>query len=420
MIKMKFSILLLFSIITSSTFSQISTSSPYSRYGLGILNDNTLAYQSALGGSSVALYNSDFVNSSNPATYSAFKAKSFLFSTGLSHLTTQMQTTDLTQITNNSSFSHITLGFPLSKSIFVSSGFLPYSNIGYVLEDSETIEGIGDIDYNYTGDGGISNFYIGTSVKLHKNLSVGVNAAYLFGGLNRNKEVLFNNNSIFNANSLNKINLKGYFYQFGLLFNKDLTENHHFTFGISANNNSEISAKRTILSRTFELNSTQPYKDTVKNSVEWGTMILPQQISAGFSFAASDKWLVVGNYSTQNWSDYRLFEETDLLENSMKISGGLQYVPDSKSVNSYWKRVNYRMGTSYNKSYLQLRGNQLEEKTISFGLGLPVKKSRTNYDLSVEMGEKGTINDSLIKERFIRFNLGVTFDGIWFVKRKYD
>ena len=123
MIKIKFSILLLFSIITSSTFSQISTSSPYSRYGLGILNDNTLAFQSALGGSSVALYNSDFINSSNPATYSAFKAKSFLFSTGLSHLTTQMKTTDLTQITNNSSFSHITLGFPLSKSIFVSSGF---------------------------------------------------------------------------------------------------------------------------------------------------------------------------------------------------------------------------------------------------------------------------------------------------------
>ena len=104
----------------------------------------------------------------------------------------------------------------------------------------------------------------------------------------------------------------------------------------------------------------------------------------------------------------------------MKISGGLQYVPNSKSVNSYWKRVNYRMGTSYNKSYLQLRGNQLEEKTISFGLGLPVKKSRTNYDLSIEMGEKGTINDNLIKEQFIRFNLGVTFDGIWFVKRKYD
>ena len=49
-----------------------------------------------------------------------------------------------------------------------------------------------------------------------------MNAYYLFGGLNRTKEVLFNDETIFNVKSLNKINLKGYYYQLGLLFDKDI------------------------------------------------------------------------------------------------------------------------------------------------------------------------------------------------------
>ena len=167
MSKIKYSILLLFTIITTSVFSQISTSSPYSRYGLGILSNNTLAFQSAIGGSSVAMYNHELINPSNPATYSALKSKSFLFSTGLTHLTSQLQTTDLSQNTNNTSLSHITLAMPINKFIFISSGFLPYSNIGYTLEDSENIPGLDNkVDYLYQGDGGISKFYVGTSLKL--------------------------------------------------------------------------------------------------------------------------------------------------------------------------------------------------------------------------------------------------------------
>tara|TARA_B110000444_G_C18412376_1_gene398621 strand:- start:148 stop:318 length:171 start_codon:yes stop_codon:yes gene_type:complete len=51
---------------------------------------------------------------------------------------------------------------------------------------------------------------------------------------------------------------------------------------------------------------------------------------------------------------------------------------------------------------------------------LHVKKSNTFYNISIVAGQKGTTDYNLIKEQFIRFNLGVTFRGIWFVKRKYD
>jgi len=40
--------------------------------------------------------------------------------------------------------------------------------------------------------------------------------------------------------------------------------------------------------------------------------------------------------------------------------------------------------------------------------------------LSVTLGERGTTENNLLKEQFIKFGLSVSYDGIWFVKRKYD
>ena len=36
------------------------------------------------------------------------------------------------------------------------------------------------------------------------------------------------------------------------------------------------------------------------------------------------------------------------------------------------------------------------------------------------IGDRGTTEDNLLKENFIKIGLSVTYDGIWFVKRKYD
>ncbi|MBT4478956.1 MAG: hypothetical protein HOC66_06065, partial [Flavobacteriales bacterium] len=97
-----------------------------------------------------------------------------------------------------------------------------------------------------------------------------------------------------------------------------------------------------------------------------------------------------------------------------------QYTPDYNSVTKYWKKINYRIGSRMDKSYLNLNNKQISEKAITFGLGLPVKRSNSYFNISMEVGEKGTTAEDLIKEQFVRFNLGVTFKGIWFVKRKYD
>ena len=150
---------------------------------------------------------------------------------------------------------------------------------------------------------------------------------------------------------------------------------------------------------------------------------MPSKLSAGLMYF-SEKWLLVANYSFQSWSDYQLIFgeeiEEDYLENSTCFSAGLQYTPDYNSVTQYWKKINYRIGSRMDKSYLNLNNNQISEKALTFGLGIPVKRSNSYFNIAMEVGEKGTTEDNLIKEQFVRFNFGVTFKGIWFVKRKYD
>ena len=423
--KLKYTFLLFFTFSSGIIFSQISTNSPYSRFGLGNLNNSSSADQLGMGGSSVVYNNPDVINFNNPATYSSFKAKSFLFTTSLNSSASRFTTTNNIQYENNTSFSKIALGFPVNQYISVSSGLLPFSNVGYQLDYNDTENFLEDtVSISSIGNGGLSKYYLGASVKLHKTLSVGVNASYLFGGLSRNKTADFNNSSIFNVSSVNRTNITGVSFETGLLFNTDLSEDNNISFGLTYNHNANLNARRTLLGTTYELNnSLLVIKDTFQNEVENGTIVLPSKLSAGMMYS-SEKWLLLANYSSQNWSDYILTfgeeREDDNLENSVCVSSGLQYTPEFNSVTKYWKRINYRMGARYDKTYLSLKDLQLTEKSLSFGLGLPVKRSNSFYNIGMEVGKQGTTQDKLIQERFVRFTFGVTFKGLWFVKRKYD
>jgi len=414
--KLKKLVVVLFVFCGLSAFAQLGTSSPYSRFGLGDLQGNAFPVYNALGGGVTALSSSNSVNPSNPASYTSFRANSFLFSTGGMHKTTQLQNSTDKQVTNNSAFSHLTIAFPISSKLGASFGMLPFSDIGYTLNARDTVV---NADMIYTGDGGLSKVYFGGAYEPFKGFSLGVNASYLFGGLNRRKKLDYDDESFFDSRSNSSINLKGYYYELGLLYKKELANEKELSFGLTANNNSSLRAKRSNIVETIS----GPYeivKDTASNVVEWGEVTLPNYISTGLMYRDGEKWLLIADYSMQNWADYTLLGESDDLSNSMRLSGGLQYTPEFNSVTKYYKRMQYRLGAAYSNTPLTLNDTQLKEMSVSFGFGIPVKKSRTKYDVSFTLGQRGTTDNSLIKEQFVKFGLSVSYDGIWFVKRKYD
>ena len=409
--------------IISYTEAQISTNSPYSRFGLGELQQSIFPEFNAFGGASTALSSSSTVNPSNPATYTSYGPNSFLLSTGGWHQTTKMQNATAEQIGNNNAFSHLVLGFPLGKKFGASFGMIPFSSTGYEISTSITDNNSPDYSgiANYSGDGGLSKIYFGGAYKLSDVFSIGINASYLFGRLNRRKMLDVYEESSLDARSNSSINLKGYYYELGLLYKTALNENDEFAIGFTANNNSSISAKKSEIVESFEFSGfSELPKDTFVNVTQWGNVTLPKYTSIGISYNKDKRWMLVADYSMQDWKDYSMFDESDNLANSMRISGGMQYTPEYNSVTKYYKRMDYRFGASYSNTPVQFNNIQLTEKSISFGFGIPVKKSRTKYDLSCTFGQRGTTSGNLIKEEFIRVGLSVSYEGVWFVKRKYD
>ena len=413
-----FSLVVIISGLALQTSAQIATSSPYSRFGLGDLHQNSIPEFSAFGGASIGCSNASTINPSNPASFTSFKPNSFLLSTGGWHKTTRMQNSSAEHTVNNNAFSHFLIGFPLSKKMGASIGMLPYSSIGYELNARNEAY---NADMNYFGDGGISKIYFGGAYEPFNNFSIGANASYLFGGLNRRKQLIYDDESFMNSRGNSTINLKGYYYELGLLYKYDISEEKQLTIGLTANNDSEIRAKKSELVESFEYSGVfEIPKDMFVDTVAWDDVTLPQYISSGITYSSGDKWLFVADYSMQNWADYSMFDESDNLANSTRISGGMQYTPDFNSITKYYKRMDYRLGGSYSNTPLLFDGNQLQEMSVSFGFGIPVKKSRTKYDFSCTIGKRGTTEGNLIKEQFVRLGLSVSYDGIWFVKRKYD
>ena len=416
----KFGIYILFFLLITGEVSlaQQTTSSPYSRFGLGNLNSQFSSVFNSLGGGGYAINDSKIINPFSPASYSSYQSNSFLFSTGINNETIDIQSLTDNQTVNNLSLSHILFGFPLTKKIGSSFGIIPFSSIGYSMQNRDDVFGA---DMLYDGDGGISKVYFGSSLELHQNLSVGANASYLFGGLNRRKRLVFDDETIFNSRSNSLINIKGIYYEFGAVFSKKIDDNNsQISISINTSNNTNVDAKRTNLVETFEYSGTNEIvKDTFVNSVEKGSMILPKYTNLGLAYSL-DKWLFVFDYSTQNWSDYELFEESDSLINSQRISGGLQYTPDISSVNQFYKRCHYRVGLALNTTPLQINNTQLEDKSISFGIGIPIKKNKSTYDISLILGQRGTTSNNLLKENYVKIGLSMSFEGIWFVKQKYN
>jgi long-subunit fatty acid transport protein len=191
-----------------------------------------------------------------------------------------------------------------------------------------------------------------------------------------------------------------------------------------------LSAKIDSLSYTY-FNSSSGYeviKDTVVNVQDVnGTITFPLSVGFGMAFKKGDRWLVAADYAIQNWSTYKAFNQTQGLKNSMRVSLGLQFVPNAKAtgLNNYHKRMFYRAGLRYNQSAIELKSTPLVEYAVSAGIGLPVGRNFLLQNFSMvnigfEFGQRGTVSNGLIKEQFFRATVGFTMNDRWFVKPKFD
>lgn len=366
------------------------------------------------------------INIDNPASYTAIDTASFLFEGGLVAKYTKLKAKGIDEDATTASLGHLLMGFPLNRWWKSSVGLVPYSTTGYSVTSDSLYENVGNVLYEYKGLGGITRFNWGNAVQPFKFLSVGVNASYLFGTIDRSQKITFPDSLYMIKTKINKsVSPGGFYFDFGMQYFTELKKEIKLVVGATYHPKITLKAKQEYIARNFiiEASNDEKFKDTIAYTSEKGTIIIPSGFGLGISLAKTDHWFFGIDYKFDNWQDYRSFGVSDSLVNSQSVALGGRLVPDFSST-SYLNRIDYRIGARYYESYLELRGRQLNGFGITFGFGLPIrslaiKGTKSMINIGFEIGQRGTLEQNLIRENYTNFFFGVTIYEVWFLKRRY-
>ena len=427
MIKLKNILFALCILQASGTFAQSSSNSPYSQFGLGQLSESLLPQNRSMGGIAAGLRrpgNYNNVNLANPASYSAIQITTF--DIGVFTGITSLSKGGAKENSFTGSLNHLTFGIPVNKWSALSFGLIPYSTLGFKSRSPKTIDTV-EINHIYSGDGGVSKAYVGYGFQILPKLSLGANLSYLFGKLEKNRDTEFPTDIDF-INTRNSVSrsVGGVSLDYGAQYYTKVSKDRKLTLGYSGTIQSKVKSNTDYVTSEYTVdasgNDNLPLSSTKTDSVS-EKLTLPFTHRFGLVLEETNKWLVGTDVTLGQWSKYREGSSNPGLRNSMGIAIGAQITPDITSVGSYFKLVDYRFGFKYDKTYVRYNNTDLKQYALTLGLGLPLPSNRTTFyklNLGAELGQRGSTNNGLIRERFANIYIGFTINDKWFQRYKFD
>ncbi|MES3016306.1 MAG: hypothetical protein V4721_00945 [Bacteroidota bacterium] len=414
-----------------SATAQTTSSSPYSQFGLGDLKGSFLPQTRGMGGISMGVRKPgvyDNINMANPASYSTLALTTF--EVGASMDLRSLSKAGITGKSQfNSTLSHINFGIPVSKASALSFGLVPYSDLGYQFKNTGILD-TNNVEYVYGGEGGVSKAYAGYGFKLAKNLSFGFNIGYLFGSLKENRSIDFLDEdspfgydvSAFNSRTQYQQSVGGFSFDLGLQYEANLNDDTKLILGYAGNTGNKINSRSDVVTTRYR--RVQGDDQGVVDSTYYlkggkSKINMPLTHTVGFAFEKNNSWLIGADVSYSKWSDYSENNVSGGLNDSYGIAVGGQLTPDARSISNYWKLVDYRLGMKYDRTFINIGGNDIKQYALTFGMGFPLPSNRSSFyriNLSTEVGRRGTQKNNLVRDNYVNVNLGFTLNDKWFQK----
>lgn len=416
-----------------AVLGQNYNNNPYTRFALGDLVTSGFSYNRSLGGSSIALRPSNQINYLNPASYTSQDTLSFLFQAGVSAQRSHL-TTDLSEDNeNNANVEYLAMGFPITHWFKFSLGLTPFSRVNYFYREYQPEAE--DVAIENRGNGGFNDFYFGGSIQPFKFLSIGFNAQYLFGKINRSVMVDIPDYTVAGTKIKQEYVASNFHYRIGLqlhpTFSDKKDQKHRLIVGAIYDLPVDINLKyNSLASRNFPSHASYPIPDTF-NIVTDSTVRLkiPAKIGIGLSYTFNEKLMISAEYSEQSFSKGigGMASISDLSDYS-SFRFGADYVPvpmSSRERANYFERVHYCIGGHYTNTYISLKNTPIVDYGISIGVNMPLKNQQKLYTLSTfsltyEYGVRGTTDNGLIKDNYHLITLGISLHDYWFMQPKYD
>ena len=417
------------------------SSSSYSRFGLGTLENQAQGFNKSMGGIGIGFRSGTHINTLNPASYSAIDSITILLDAGMTAGFGNMKQNGSRVNVYQCKLDYVNVGLRLYRNLGLSVGFMPYSTIGYdfstsgkVTNDPNTLQTITSVT-TYDGDGGLHQAYLGLGYKVFKELSVGANASLIWGDYSHSALQTYYSGSSASAaynglNSIQKAEIRTWKLDLGAQYPFKLANNDVLVVGATASIGHKIKSDAILFRFTDKQEDDVP-GDTVHNAYD-----LPYTYGIGATWKHKDKLIVGVDFSQEMWGSCRSpqivtiggVQKFDTMtggyKNRFKIAAGAQYTPDLYG-NRYWKRIRYRIGANYSSPYLKVNGaNGPNEYSMTAGLGLPIPFSNKSYgnktllNVGLEWLRRTPSVTNQITENYVMLNFGITFNEDWFRKFK--
>jgi hypothetical protein len=324
------------------------------------------------------------------------------------------------------------MSFPIYKSSAFMVGITPYSDIGYdfssVETDPQIIGQTGNISYDSYGTGSVYQLFAGAGVTFWKRLSLGAEVIYYFGNLDKVTQMNYSSSSYRSLNSGSDLLVRGTTGKFGLQYEQKLGGDVSMIIG--ATYKMSTSMKGTSLNYRY---ATQDgVLDTLKHDnveLRKAGLRFADEIGVGISVKGGEKWSAEVNYLRSDWRNcgfdsangFSVISDTEKFTSTVSQSfrAGFEIVPNRNDIRYYLKKCAYRAGVYYDQSYYMLNGNNVNSMGLTLGVTLPVFRLYNGLTLGVDLGQRSSTRDNMIRERYATFMIGFNIHDIWFQKPQY-
>jgi len=406
------------------SFAQRNNISPYSFFGIGEEAAQKTVEEITMGQIGTAFNSSYKLTFSNPASLASLRFTTYTLAVENKALTINDGTSS--ESASAASISYMAMGIPIGTKAGFLFGIQPNSTVGYSLieeirenENDDTVTALN----LFSGEGGTNRVFLGFGYKFPKNISVGLEAAYVFGTIENS---LLNRRDGVQLATMHKTNsdIKGYTAKVGIQYGTKINEKLTLKAGGVVNLGNELSndGKEYLFSLVNTGGDLVFPRDTIINKSFEKTIKTPLRTILSAGLGEENKWYAGVEYSFQNaleFTDNVLDQNTIAsYDKSNRISVGGFYTPKFNSISSYWQRITYRAGFNLKQTGLVVNNTAVNDFGISFGVGLPIGQQLSNVNLGFELGQRGKTSNELIKENFFNFRLSLTLNDRWFKKRK--
>lgn len=381
-----------------------------------------------MGGLGVTYNSKFFLNQTNPALAASNYEAVFQAGGTFDYRSVSNNTDSYTTTTGG--FKDLGFNLPIVAGKWnVGLSLNPYSSVNYGFTQLNPGGGPdgNDITTLVSGTGGLDEVSFANGLKF-KNLYLGLEASLIFGSINKvdefqlgdPEEVAFGTTVVETRRSYSSVSTTlGFVYKLPTGENKWLNIGGYYTPDLNLRQNTLATFENRSSGGTVISSDTVVFDNELKRSVA-----LPAKIGGGISYEVLQKLALGIDFQYQDWSAYRNADGQALTSytEAFRIAVGGELIPNFLT-NKLSNQISYRFGVHFERTPFLVNEQNVNDVGINFGASLPLNSfwGISHMNLGVTLGQRGNVENGLVRENYVKVNFGFSIQDItWFTRTRFN